>query len=40
VLSAGHGSMLLYSPLHLTGYDLSMEALEASRASGWPSEQA
>ena len=27
VLSAGHGSMLLYSLLHLTGYDLSMEEL-------------
>src|ERR1700752_26979 len=31
VLSAGHGSMLLYSLLHLTGYDLSMEDLEAFR---------
>ncbi|MFN2242255.1 MAG: transketolase, partial [Anaerolineae bacterium] len=27
VLSAGHGSMLLYSLLHLTGYDLPMEQL-------------
>jgi transketolase len=27
VLSAGHGSMLLYSLLHLTGYDLSLEEL-------------
>jgi len=25
VLSAGHGSMLLYSLLHLTGYDLPLE---------------
>ena len=25
VLSNGHGSMLLYALLHLTGYDLSME---------------
>src|SRR5262245_20547124 len=25
VLSAGHGSMLLYSLLHLSGYDLPME---------------
>ena len=27
VLSNGHGSMLLYSLLHLTGYDLSMDEL-------------
>ena len=25
VLSGGHGSMLLYSLLHLTGYDLPLE---------------
>ena len=25
VLSAGHGSMLLYSLLHLTGYDLALD---------------
>lgn len=31
VLSAGHGSMLLYSLLHLTGYDLSMEELKHFR---------
>ena len=27
ILSAGHGSMLLYSLLHLTGYDLPLEEL-------------
>ncbi len=27
ILSAGHGSMLLYSLLHLTGYNLSLEDL-------------
>jgi transketolase len=27
VLSAGHGSMLLYSLLHLTGYDLSLQEI-------------
>src|SRR6266498_1242241 len=31
VLSAGHGSMLLYSLLHLTGYDLPLEELEQFR---------
>lgn len=31
VLSAGHGSMLLYSLLHLTGYDLPMSELQSFR---------
>lgn len=31
VLSNGHGSMLLYSLLHLTGYDLPMEELQNFR---------
>jgi transketolase len=31
VLSAGHGSMLLYSLLHLTGYNLPMEQLQSFR---------
>ena len=31
VLSAGHGSMLLYSLLHLTGYDLPLEQLQQFR---------
>src|SRR3954470_17852869 len=31
VLSAGHGSMLLYSVLHLSGYDLSMDELKIFR---------
>jgi len=34
VLSAGHGSMLLYSLLHLTGYDLSLDDLKAFRQWG------
>ncbi|MBS1272314.1 MAG: Transketolase [Candidatus Marinimicrobia bacterium] len=34
VLSAGHGSMLLYSMLHLTGYDLPMEELKNFRQFG------
>jgi len=31
VLSAGHGSMLLYALLHLTGYNLGLEDLRAFR---------
>jgi transketolase len=31
VLSGGHGSMLLYSLLHLTGYDLPMEEIQHFR---------
>ncbi|MCT8139908.1 transketolase [Anaerobacillus sp. CMMVII] len=34
VLSAGHGSMLLYSLLHLSGYDLSLEDLQSFRQWG------
>jgi transketolase len=34
ILSAGHGSMLIYSLLHLSGYDLSMEDLRAFRQWG------
>lgn len=36
VLSAGHGSALLYSLLHLTGYGLSLDELERFRQ--WGSE--
>jgi transketolase len=41
VLSAGHASMLLYSLLHLTGYDLSLDDIRqfrqwGSRAPGHP----
>jgi transketolase len=32
VLSAGHGSMLLYSALHLAGYDVSLDDLKAFRS--------
>ena len=34
VLSGGHGSMLLYTMLHLTGYDVSMEDLKSFRQWG------
>jgi transketolase len=34
VLSAGHGSMLLYSLLHLAGYDLSLDELKHFRQWG------
>ena len=34
VLSAGHASMLLYSLLHLTGYDLPLEELQRFRQWG------
>ncbi len=34
VLSGGHGSMLLYSLLHLTGYDMSLDDLKSFRQWG------
>ena len=34
ILSAGHGSMLLYTLLYLTGYDISLEDLGAFRQWG------
>ncbi|MBP8194820.1 MAG: transketolase, partial [Azonexus sp.] len=41
VLSNGHGSMLIYALLHLTGYDLSIDDLKSfrqlkSRTAGHP----
>jgi transketolase len=34
ILSAGHGSALLYALLHLTGYDLTLDDLKAFRQLG------
>ena len=34
ILSAGHGSALLYALLHMTGYDLSLDDLRAFRQLG------
>ncbi len=34
VLSAGHGSMLIYSLLHLTGYDVTLDDLKHFRQVG------
>src|ERR1035438_9479869 len=34
VLSAGHGSMLLYSLLHLTGYNLPLDQIKEFRQWG------
>ncbi len=34
ILSAGHGSMLLYSLLHLTGYDVPLEQMKRFRQWG------
>jgi transketolase len=34
VLSAGHGSLLLYSLLHLSGYDLALSEIQQSRQWG------
>ncbi len=36
IVSNGHGSMLLYSLLHLAGFELSMEDIENFRQLGYP----
>ncbi|GAB1433116.1 transketolase [Spirochaetota bacterium] len=36
VLSAGHGSMLLYAALHLSSYDISMDDIKSFRQIGSP----
>ena len=36
VLSNGHGSMLIYSLLHLTGYDVSIDDIKNFRQLGSP----
>ncbi len=36
IVSNGHGSMLLYALLHLSGYPLSMEAIRNFRQWGYP----
>ena len=38
VLSAGHSSTLLYSLLHMTGYELSLEQIKQRRSSCWRKE--
>ncbi len=34
ILSGGHGSMLLYALLHLTGYDVSLDEIKRFRQWG------
>lgn len=34
ILSAGHGSMLIYSLLHLTGYEVSLDDIKNFRQMG------